>query len=85
MIKVPSEDLSDIIVSETADSFSQKIEEYVWEHDVSYMDAMLELAKKLNYDETVIKSLLTPEILTHIQHDAEKLNIIKSKKSKKLF
>lgn len=84
-MKVPPEDISDIIVSETAETFSNKIEEYVWQHDVSYLDAMMELAKTHNYDETIIKSLLTSEIMAHISHDAEKINIIKTKKSKKLF
>lgn len=62
---------------ETEKSFSQSIENRVWDKDISYMDAIVELMEEKNIDSSQVSKLISKEIKNILQHEAESLSLIK--------
>ena len=58
---------------------SKRIEEIVWEYDVTYLEAALMLAERLDMEEENIGTIIqnNPVLLEKISKEAEALNFIK--------
>lgn len=65
------------VVCETPQSFSTKVEDLVWEKDIPYLDAVVELCEKLGYEPESIPKFITEELKSKIAFEAEKLSLIK--------
>lgn len=54
------------------------IEDLVWEHDISYMEAALMLAERLDIEEENIGALIlsNPNIVAKIREEAENLHYV---------
>lgn len=76
------ENLENIIFPFTKEVFSKEVTEMVWMEDILYIEAMSELIKKYEMDVEVIPKLLTNELKEEIEIEAEKLNLVKTKKSR---
>ncbi len=62
----------------TIQDIGKNIEELVWKHDISYIEAALMLAEMLGMEEENIGSLIqnNPEIMKKITIEAENLNFL---------
>lgn len=76
--------IEDLIVTDTPESFSKKIEDYVWKYDTPYFEAIMEVSKKLGYDEIHVASLLTPVVKQYLQNELEDLSLLKKSKKRKI-
>ena len=65
------------IVKENAAEFSKKLEQMVWEEDISYIEALTTLTEQSGYEAERVAKMLTPEVKAHIQNEAEDLSLIK--------
>lgn len=65
------------VVRDTEKSFSQEVENRVWEKDILYMEAICELMAEKNLEATQIPKLLSKEIKNILQHEAADLSLLK--------
>ena len=70
------------VVTETRQSFSEKVEEMVYMKDIPYLEAVQELVTELNIEVENIKTLLNKKILAELEIEAEKLFLLKEKKNR---
>lgn len=67
------------VLSETKESFSKKVEDLVWEKDVTYLDAIQELVEVNNIEPESISKLLTLDLYSKLEIEAEELSLLKTK------
>ena len=72
-----SQEIEDHVLKETRESFSLKVEKLVWEKDVSYLDAVQELAEKQVIEFEGIKKLISKDLMAKLSIEAEKLKLLK--------
>jgi len=77
-------ELAKTIIKQTKESFSTEIEDLVWMKDISYLESLVELSEKYDIDTDKVKKLLTPEIISKIEIEAEKLSLITKTNGKRL-
>jgi len=65
------------VVRENEKSFSQAVENRVWEKDIPYMEAICELMNEKNLEPTQIPKLISKEIKNILQHEASDLSLLK--------
>lgn len=78
----PEDSIEKIIVKETRASFSQKIEDIVWDKDISYMEALELHATSSGIEPEKVKRLISKDLLAKLEREAEKLNLLTTKKSR---
>lgn len=59
-----------------ATKFSQKVEEYAVENDVSYIEALLKMAEEKEIDFKNIKTYISKSLYDKIEQEAEEKNIL---------
>lgn len=59
---------------------ARQIEDLVWQHDISYIEASLMLAEQLDIEEEVMGSLINAHqvLRSKVQHEAEKLRFLET-------
>lgn len=72
------------IVKENKESFSKKVMQLVWQKDISYLEALSEVAEQLEYEPQHVAKLITEDLKALIAFDAEKLSLIKKSDSNRL-
>ena len=72
-------DIEKALLKETSASFSKKVEEYVWHHDSTYMDALMELQEQSGYETEMVAKLVSKELAAKLAEEVEKLNLLKKK------
>ena len=65
------------VIKENAISFSKKVEDLVWNSDMSYLDAVQRLMEDNGYEPEAMPKLLTQDLIAKIEKEAEKLSLIK--------
>jgi hypothetical protein len=60
----------------TKKSFSAMIESFVFQHKMSYMDAIVHLCEKNGLELEDIKKYLSPTIVEHLESEARQLNFL---------
>lgn len=60
----------------TKSKFSKMVKEFVHEHKVSHMDAVVEVCERNNIEMEDIKKYVTPIIKDKIQAEAQQLNML---------
>lgn len=68
------------ILKENALQFSTDVENLVWEKDISYLDAILELVEKRSIELEVIPKLITKELFFKLEEEAIDLKLVTSKR-----
>lgn len=74
-------DIEDLIknqvIKETEKTFSQAIEDRVWEKDISYMESIVELMQEKNIEPEQVSKLLSKDIKNILQHEVADLSLLK--------
>ena len=70
------------IIKETPEEFSNRVEEYVWAHDVSYYEAVSALMEKSEYEPEQVAKMLTAAIKTQLEKEVKTLNLVRKTKKK---
>lgn len=65
------------VVKETESSFSQAVENRVWEKDISYMEAIVEVMMEKKIEAPQVSKLLSKEIKNILQCEATDLSLLK--------
>jgi len=65
------------VIKDSAVSFSKKVEDMVWALDMTYLDAVLSLMEQSGYEAENMPKLLTAEIKSKLEIEAENLSLIK--------
>lgn len=60
-------------------AFSDKVEDLVWDKDISYLDAMMLYCQKNDYELEVAATLCTSALKDKIADDCNDLNLLKTK------
>lgn len=70
--------MSDAINISIFDNLDKKIEDLVWEHDVSYIEAVIMFAEKEGIEEDVVGAMILnyDRLVEEIRVEAEKLNFM---------
>jgi len=66
-----------IVIKENEKSFSQSVEDCVWEKDISYFDAVVEVMTAKNIEPNQAAKLLSKDIKTILKHEASELSLLK--------
>ena len=66
-----------IVIKENEKSFSQSVEDCVWEKDISYFDAVIEVMTSKNIEPNQAAKLLSKDIKTILKHEASELSLLK--------
>lgn len=72
------------VLKETAQEFSKRVEDLVWKEDISYLEAVSEIAIQSQYEPERIAKLLTPDLKAKIQYEAEKLSLVSKSENNRL-
>lgn len=67
---------------QTSEKFSEFIEELVWEHDITYTEALSSVVEKHQIDYDKVKGMVSPALLDKIMKEVSDANIIRKGKSK---
>lgn len=70
------------VVKETRDSFSKKVEELVWDKDIPYLDAVMELMEKGGHEPESMGKLISKELYSKLEKEAEDLSLLKQTKNR---
>ena len=70
------------VLKETKDSFSRKVEDLVWEKDISHLDAVTLLMEKQGLEPETVGKLISKDLQAKLETEAEKLSLIKTKKNR---
>ena len=65
-------------------TFSLKIEDLVWEKDISYMDAVILYCETTGFEVEVAAKLITNSLKSRIKIEAEELNFLPRSNTAKL-
>jgi hypothetical protein len=83
MIKIEdSEKIEDHVIKETKESFFMKVENMVWEKDVTYLEAVQLIVENESIDPTTISKLISKDLFARLEQEAEKLSLLKNKNTK---
>lgn len=74
--------LSDLVVRETPESFFLAVENLVWEHEISYWDALVKYteSKGEDFDYESVKTLVSDRLRELIERELSSVNLLKKKK-----
>ena len=72
-------------IEPTKEEFSKKIENYVKQHNSSYMDAAISISESTGLDVVVISKFLSKPIIEKIQEEGRSLNLLPKPKNKLPF
>lgn len=67
------------VLKETRETFSKKVEDLVWDKDIPYLDAIFTITTNNGLDPDTIDKLLTKELYSKVEREAEKLSLLKTK------
>jgi hypothetical protein len=73
------------VVKETANSFYQKVDDLVWQKDISYYDAVCEIMVKNDYDPEFVAKLVNAELKAKLQIELEQKSLVQKSGTKRLF
>jgi hypothetical protein len=65
------------IIKENAVEFSTRVENLVWEEDISYFDSVQKCAEQKAYEPERVSKLLTADLFAKLQREAEDRHLIK--------
>jgi hypothetical protein len=65
------------IIKETAQSFSEKVEDLVWMKDIPYFEAIQILQDENGYEPEYVAKLLTPLLYSKLSEELEKVALVK--------
>lgn len=85
MDEIKEKELEKVVIKETAEEFSDRVEELVWLEDISYYEALIALMAASEYEETHTAKLITPALKTKLALELEDLNLIEKSGKKRLF
>lgn len=71
--------IKDHVLKETKESFSKKVEDLVWQKDLTYLDAIHELMEQSNIEPEAISKLLSKDLVSKVEREAEDLSLLKTK------
>lgn len=75
------EKLKSQVFKETPETFSKKVIDLVWEDDIGYWDAILNLMDKLNLEEDTVAKLLTPDLKVELELELKSRGALKKSKT----
>ena len=78
-------DLEPIVIKQTPEEFSARVEEYYWMQDVPYYEAITALMEEGELEPAHVAKLLTPALKTKLSLELEDVNLIKKSGRRKLF
>ena len=78
-------DIEKEIIKETQLSFSKKIENLVWDQDITYFDAINALMKSMDLEPEYVSRLLSPDIKSKLTVEVEELKLIKPSGKDRIF
>lgn len=71
------------ILKETQEEFSKKVDDLIWQLDISTYEAVVILMEKNHYEPEVVAKLLTPVLKAQIEQDLKNLHLMKKPTKKK--
>jgi hypothetical protein len=72
------------VVKETTESFEIKVENLIWDKDITYLEAITEIVEQEDYDIDSINLLISNNLKMKLEIEAEKLSLLKAKKKNRL-
>lgn len=85
MDKREQTELEKTIIKETLESFSDKVEEKVWDLDISYYEAITAIMEEMEYEPELVAKLLSVALRAKLAMEAEDLNLIPKSGRTRLF
>jgi CRISPR/Cas system type I-B associated protein Csh2 (Cas7 group RAMP superfamily) len=74
-----------VVIKETSESFSTRVEELVWKEDISYYEAVTQLMAESEYEPEIVSKLITPTLKSRLALELEDINLIKKSGKGRLF
>lgn len=65
------------IITETPEEFEKRVDDLVWQKDITYLEAVEELTKHMEVEN--VPPLLTKNLYAMLQREAESLSLLKTK------
>ena len=75
------EQLENIVVKETPESFSIKVVDLVTEKNMTYLDAIKQLTEEYDYEYEFVSKMLTPVVFCKLKEETTKLHLIKKEET----
>jgi len=73
------------VIKQTAEDFSNEIEEKVWMEDVTYYDAIVAIMEERDLEPSHVAKLLTAALKSKMALELEDINLIKKSDRGRLF
>ena len=67
------------VLKDTRESFSKKVEELVWEKDITYLDAIFDIMERQDIEPETMGKLLSKDLYARVEREAEGLSLLKTK------
>lgn len=74
--------LEKTIIKNNQDSFHLKVENLVWEHDISYLEAVQMLSEDMNIEYESVGKFISSDLYSKLEIEAENLYLLKTKKNR---
>lgn len=70
-------EIENLVVKETPETFFNQVEDVVWDKDVTWLEATIQVIKKNNYEADLVKKLINSQLKGLLYREAQKLNLVK--------
>lgn len=64
---------------ETPETFWKKVDDLVWDQDITYLEATVKIAEDNEYEPERVAKLVAPVLKAKIEEEASSLNLIEKK------
>lgn len=64
--------------------FFSRVEDRVWEKDITYLDSILEISKELNLEPEEVSKIITKELFIKLEEECENFKLLKANKRSRL-